>query len=421
MIRPVVGTIFTRVFVQAMNLLVIMLAGHALGAEGLGAISLIVLAITIVVLINNVVGGGALVYLAPRAPLARLLRTAYGWALGTAVLAAGLVFVFPMVPDAYRWAVVGLALIQSFYTIHTSLMIGQQRIGAVNRVQLIQATVLMAVFGWRVLFGTDPTVTDYIIASYAAFGATLLTSGWAILRWKVPPTLPMDRSIKEVLWRQGGSIQLANLLQLLNYRLAYYLIEHFRGVAGLGIYSVGNQLAESAWIAPKSVGTVLYSRISNMEELHRQRDLTLTAFKASVVLAFAVLFVLFLLPEPLYQTLFGADIIGVPLLLLLLAPGILAMAASQAFSHFFSGVGRNKHNAIASGIGLVLTLGAGPVLIPRYGLEGAAVTASLAYIANVLYQTVVFLRSTGSTVLDLLPNASDRSRIQALWERRSDR
>ena len=82
MIRPVVGTIFTRVFVQAMNLLVIMLAGHALGAEGLGAISLIVLAITIVVLINNVVGGGALVYLAPRAPLARLLRTAYGWAIG---------------------------------------------------------------------------------------------------------------------------------------------------------------------------------------------------------------------------------------------------------------------------------------------------------------------------------------------------
>ena len=37
-----------------------MVAGHRLGAVGLGDISLVVLGITIVMLVNNPVGGGAL-------------------------------------------------------------------------------------------------------------------------------------------------------------------------------------------------------------------------------------------------------------------------------------------------------------------------------------------------------------------------
>ncbi|MBL0046217.1 MAG: hypothetical protein IPP33_18035 [Flavobacteriales bacterium] len=50
MIKQVTGTIASRVFVTAMNLLVMVLAGHSLGAEGLGVISLIVPGITLVML-----------------------------------------------------------------------------------------------------------------------------------------------------------------------------------------------------------------------------------------------------------------------------------------------------------------------------------------------------------------------------------
>ncbi|MCB0784673.1 MAG: hypothetical protein KDC02_10735, partial [Flavobacteriales bacterium] len=98
MIRPAIGTIATRVFVQVMNLLVIVVAGHRLGAVGLGDISLVVLGITIVMLVNNLVGGGALVYLVPRHPLKELLPPAYAWAVITAGIAWVLVKVLPLVP-----------------------------------------------------------------------------------------------------------------------------------------------------------------------------------------------------------------------------------------------------------------------------------------------------------------------------------
>ena len=58
MLKQATGTVLSRVFVAAMNLLVMVLAGHAFGAAGLGTIGLIVLGITLVMLPANLIGGG---------------------------------------------------------------------------------------------------------------------------------------------------------------------------------------------------------------------------------------------------------------------------------------------------------------------------------------------------------------------------
>ncbi len=417
MIRSVVGTIGTRVLVQGMNLLVFMLAGHRLGAEGLGAISLIVLGITIVVLLNNVVGGGALVYLAPRTPLPDLLRPAYLWAVITTGAAALILYLIPLVPVEFRWHVLALAALQSIYTIHVNILLGWQRIAVHNAIQVARVALLILVFA-GLMFGTpEADVMAYVEASYVAFVATLLLSAWAVHAYRVAPVLGQDRPVLSVMFRQGGAGQAANLLQLLNYRFAYYLIEHFLSVAALGIYSVGNQLAESAWIAPRSLGTVLFARVSNTGERSEQHRITLLACKVAVVLALGVLLVLFLLPEPVYQWFFGPEVVGISPLLLLLAPGIVAMAASQAFSHYFGGAAKAEHNAIGSGLGLVVTVLVGYYLVQAHGLHGAAITASLAYVVNALYQAVVFLRGSAFGMRDLLPGREDVRLLRRVWQK----
>ena len=415
MIRPVIGTIATRLVVTAANLLVIMIAGHTLGTVGLGEISLIVLGITFIMLLNNVVGGGALVYLVPRHPLRQLLAPAYGWALATAAVAWGLLHLLPLVPDRYVSHVVVLALLQSLYTVHFGFLLGRQRIRSYNLIVTVQALVLLAAFVALVALRPGSDVMAYVLASYASFGITLVLSAVLALRGEAPPSERATEGVWRSLFRHGGLIQVANLLQLLNYRLAYYLIEAFRGTGALGLYAVANQLAESAWLAPKSLGMVLYSRLSNTAEADRQRDLTLTVTKAAVAFAVAVVLVLLLVPEPLFALLFGKEVRGLPPLVLLLAPGIVAMAASQAFSHYFSGVGRNLHNAVGSAIGLVVTLAAGSHLIPAHGLEGAAMTASMAYCGNALYQAVVFLRSTGTAPRMLWFTRADAQRLGRIW------
>lgn len=422
MIRSAAGTVATRVIVMAGNLATIMAVGHALGSEGLGIVSLIILGITFILLLNNVVGGGALTYLVSRHALRRLLAPAYLWAFITACIAAIALQHLALVPSQFVQAVVIIALIQSTTAIHSAILLGQERIAAYNMTAMVQAVALPIAYLGLCQFTGDCSLTSYIHAAYVASAAAAIIAALMVFVHR-PTNSTTDHGQTAALrgmLRQGGLVQAANLLQLLNYRLAYYLIERWAGLAALGVYSVTSQLAESAWLGPKSLGTVLYARISNIAERDQQRGTTIAILKGSVALAAGVLVILLMVPDPVYGLVFGRDVKGVQPLLLLLVPGLLGMAASQAYSHYFSGVGLNRHNAIGSGIGLVCTLVFGYWLIPVYGLSGAAITASVAYSGNALYQMVVFLRVTRSALRDLLPRPSDLGLLRAAWKEKGE-
>ncbi|MCW5897679.1 MAG: polysaccharide biosynthesis C-terminal domain-containing protein [Flavobacteriales bacterium] len=415
MIRPVLGTIGTRIVVMASNLLVIAVAGHALGTEGLGEIGLIVLGITLIMVLNNVIGGGALVYLVPRLPARTLLLPAYLWAVFTALVAAAVMHTLPLVPEGLEWHVVLLAFIQSLYTIHFGILLGQERIRRYNTISVLQSIVLLGAFVSLTSAAENAHVGHFVTASYLSFLTSLVASAWAIRRPGKSPSTPGPWAWG-AMFRHGGFTQAANLLQLLNYRLAYYLIDLYRGTSALGLYTVANQLAESAWLVPKSLGMVLHVRVSNLEEVDRQRDLTLAIMKAATAFALLVTLVILMLPDLLFQWVFGPEVVGVVPLVLLLAPGLVAMAASQALSHWSSGTGRHHHNAIGSGIGLCFTLVAGPLLIPTHGLDGAALAATLAYCANTIYQLIVFMRLTRTPWTMLLPRRSDLELVRRAWK-----
>jgi O-antigen/teichoic acid export membrane protein len=414
MLKQATGTVLSRVFVAAMNLLVMVLAGHAFGAAGLGTIGLVVLGITLVMLPANLIGGGALVYLVPRIPLTRLVWPAYAWATVSALLAWVVLRSFALVPAGYEAHVCALALLQAVYSVHFGVLLGQQRIARHNAISAVHAAVLLVTFAALLYAKKEVDVMAYVQASYAAFGLTALLSAFAIDR-RSPIKAGGPVVVLRVMLRQGLWVQGANGLQLLNYRLAYWIIEHVLGRAALGLYSVGTQLAESAWIAPRSLGMVLVSRVSNLDELAQQRRLTLLTAKVAISFALAVVLVLAVLPDAVFRLAFGDDITGLRPIVLLLAPGIMSMSASQAFSHYFSGKGQNRHNLIGSGLGMLITAGFGWWAIPHWGLKGAALIASLAYTASVVYQWAVFSRRHNARLAELWPDAEDVGRLRDLW------
>lgn len=414
MIRPVIGTLASRIAIAVLNLLVIALAAQGLGVSGVGAISLIVLGITFILLLNNVVGGGGLVYLVPRYSAAALCWPAYGWAVLTAVVAWAVLWQWPqLVPDGYAEHVVALAFLQSITGIHHGLLLGRERYGPSNAVMVAQPAILLLAFAMLLREG-GAMVMDYVQAAYIAFGTTAVGSGLLTMGRSVPAGAG---GAWAGLFRQGVPAQLANALQLVNYRLVYYLVERAQGLAALGTYSITTQLAESAWLAPRSLGSVLYARISNTAERERQRDLTLTVWKVAVGIALAALVVLLLLPDAVYRLVFGPEVGGIAPIVAWMAPGLLAMSASQALSHYLSGTGRVYHNAIASGLGAVVTVLLGPWAISAMGLYGAGLTTSAAYMVATGYQTIVFGRATGARLRHYLPDARDVERLRTLLGR----
>lgn len=414
MILPVVGTIGTRVLIAVMNLCMVAVSAHFLGISAVGSIALLVLGISFILLFNDMVGGSGLVYLTPRHGTAALRWPAYGWAILTGGLAWIALRTFPLVPAGMEVHAVALALLQGLAGVHLGLLLGRERYGAYNSLQLL-GSVLFFIAYIILLRNQGSTVMDYVHAAYIAHGTNAIISG--ILSIDRRNALGSASHPLVELFRQGILSQLGNGLQLLNYRMAYYLVRRFQGDAALGLFSITTQLAEGAWLAPKSLGTVLYARVSNLADRDHQRDLTLAVFKVAVGIAAVAVLVLCSIPDAVYQFVFGPAVHGIASIVVWLTPGLLAMSASQAISHYLSGSGRVYHNVISSGIGVIVTLLVGYRAIPTMGLYGAALTASAAYSASVLYQFVVFNKISGARLHHYLPSAMDVERIRTLWHR----
>ena len=136
--------------------------------------------------------------------------------------------------------------------------------------------------------------------------------------------------------------------------------------------------------------------------------LTLILSKVTLVVTTFALLCLLALPESFYRLIYFHHEFGqVRLVIACLGVGIVTLSFSMILSHFFSGINKPFHNMISSAIGLVFTIGLGLLIVPRYGILGAAVTASVSYTISTIYQLIVFIRMTHLRARDFLLTRSE--------------
>jgi O-antigen/teichoic acid export membrane protein len=172
------------------------------------------------------------------------------------------------------------------------------------------------------------------------------------------------------------------------------------------MFHFGNQLSEGTWIVGRSVATIQYARIANANDPVYSARLTLQLAKFTFVATLLMILALLCIPNSFYG-LFGVDFINTRLIIALLSVGILSNAVSMMFSHYFAGLGKPVYNMWASLLGLVFTAILGFIFIPRYGLIGAGITASVSYTVMLLFQMVLFFRKTGEKLSSLMLTKSD--------------
>ncbi len=394
MLKKIIGTAGSRIIIALITFGIVVINARMLGTEGVGEIALIVLGITIILLISNFVGGGALVYLIPRYDPFKLIVPSYAWAILSSVVGAYLLSFFKLIPVQYTNHVLFLSLFQALGATNLTFLLGKEKIKQYNLISVLQFIVLISTLAWLLYVTNRVEVMSYVYALYAAYISTFIFSFVAIRKFiKVTNFDGFNEVLVQVV-KYGSYVQFANLLQLMNYRLGYFIIEKYLGKASLGIFDVGNKVSEGLWLIGKSVAMVQYSKISNNDEPQYARVLTLRFLKFVFVITFLMLTVLLLLPDSFFMFVFGKDFTGLNKVVQSLAIGILSMSVSMIMSHFFSGTGRHYHNTISSGIGLVLTLIFGFTLIPQMGIIGAGITASISYFSSAIYQLIVFIRIT---------------------------
>lgn len=407
MINKILGTVGSRILNAFLSLGIILITSRQMGAEAVGTISLIVLGVTIIQMVNNFVGGSALIYLIPRFDVFKLFVPSYVWAFLTSVVCSLLLKLCNLIPPEYFWHVLLLSFILSLASVNQTILLGKEKIKVYNIISSLQIVLLFAVLFVLVYGMGQKKVSSYIIALYFSYSFGFVAGGIAAIRLFPFTNL---RNLKEVIrniFKFGTYVQLANIVQLFNYRLSYYFIENFIGRAALGVYSVGVQLSEGMWLAGKSLAIVQYSKISNITDSEYSKKITLVFGKISVLVTFLLLLIILLIPANLFSMIFGKDFNELPVVILSLSAGIILLSLSFSFSHYFSGIGKHYHNSISSCIGFAFTAVLGYILVPEYKLVGAGITASVAYLFILVYQMFFFLRISGTKPKELLITVGD--------------
>jgi O-antigen/teichoic acid export membrane protein len=186
------------------------------------------------------------------------------------------------------------------------------------------------------------------------------------------------------------------------------LCNHYVGSAETGVYSVSVSLGLPITMTSAVVGPLLYqrsagepnrpTRIANANRL--MRLLTPLVLGACVLLA--------ALTPVLVPLLYGQAFRGAIVALLILLPGLFALTLETAIMNFLGGEGYPRIVVLAPSVGLVINFGLNLFVIPRWGIDGAACTSSAAYGLVYVMVLVYYLRSTGTTLGELvIPHLGD--------------
>jgi O-antigen/teichoic acid export membrane protein len=407
MLKNILGTAGSRILNALMSFGIVIITTNYLGAKGTGVIAMLMFAISLNQLFSSLLGGHSLIYFIPRTHLPTLYFISCLWAIISAVIGTAVLQLFHLIPEQNAWHVFFLSVILSFASSNTMVLLGKERITSYNVISVLQLAVLGAVLLFEVEVAGEHTAWAYILALYISFALYFVLGFLSVLKHLSFSVTSDIKGLIKTIFRYVSMVQLASIIQLLNYRLSYYIIQNWFGKAAVGRFDVGVKLSEGMWLVSKSLAMVQFVRIANMSDLDYSRLLTLRFLKATIIVTLSLLTVLLLMPGDLYTFVFGKEFGETRHVMFALAPGIMAVAMSMILSSFFSGNGKPQVNTIASAIGLATLLVAGFLLIPAFGIVGAGVAASVAYSATVIYQLYVFSHRHNFHVYELIPTKKD--------------
>jgi O-antigen/teichoic acid export membrane protein len=201
--------------------------------------------------------------------------------------------------------------------------------------------------------------------------------------------------------KYGFKAYFGNLAQFLNYRLDFLLISAFLAPNAVGFYAIAVGMAETIWILPGAIATVLFPRVSSLNDTDAN-SLTPRIARHTYFIIFVFVLLLFFLAKPLINIFFGTAFLPSVRPLLLLLPGIIALAGSKTLTADLAGRGKPQIGAFAAFTSLAINVPLNLYLIPKWGISGAAFASSVAYISANLVIIFAFRHITRISLFDIL-------------------
>ena len=389
MLKKILATVGTRYVIAALNLVLMLINSRVLGRHGMGLTGVVYASANVAVMFASVLCGNTIVYFMRTKRLSVVVSAAYVWALAGSGLACGVMAAAGMLPAGYGWVVFGLAVLLSLVNVHLRVLLGWDRIRAFNTVLL----GLYYVAGWRDVAGYVWGLYLTNLASWAVSLAVMMRGVTHPLRYAIDVRTWL-RDVREM-FAYGLWSSVDNLAENLSARLNYFFLQRFGGYGSVGLLDVGTRVSESLWHISHGVSFIAYGEITRATDAERQRRLTLRLLPPTMGALTVAMGVVLCIPEWVYtEWLFTPEFTGIRGVIAGLSVGIVAFGGNRILSHYFIGTGRVRVSAACSCVGLALLCASAAVMVPRWGVVGAAAASSVAYVGMFLFSVVAFVQIT---------------------------
>jgi O-antigen/teichoic acid export membrane protein len=335
----------------------------------------------------------------------------YFWCIISSALGTFVLAYLKVIPETYTFDVFLLGLLLCLGSINQQLLLADKKIFSYNISSFLQSLLLVLVFLILVFVQNERTIKSYLVALYSSYSVCLIATLFAGLEISKKTHKLSILSLFSQLVQHGSVIQLASLLQLINYRFSFYLLEKNFGSKTLGIFSVTIALSEAMWILSRSMATVQYSYISNTQNKNDHIAITTLFSKAVFFVTILIIIAAMLLPNSAYLWLLGNDFNGVKYLILLMSPGILFHSITSILAHYFSGNANFKINTIASGIAAIVSIVIYSLFIPLWGIKGACIASNLVYFTSFAYSFFKFHQESKTHLTIWFQNENDKQNL----------
>lgn len=402
------STVGTNVLNLLFNVANSVLLARLLGVEGRGEYAFFIASTSLMALVFGFGSSSGSIFFSAKEKLDshRLLVVYF---IQSLLFSALLFFIFSLVknntfqrlflPENLLHSSVFILLVISVFmqlmgNVFSGILTGNLVIHRVNAVKIAHIVITFLAYAYLYLASDKLYNTTLLINIYVLLQLLLLMV-YVFLFYKcfgLPKSLQLFSFIeykKKLFW--GGVAYFATIFQFLNYRLDFWFVEYYKGIHGLGIYSLSSGLAQLLWIFPSAVTAVIFPYVSAGSEKFTPEKAALIArivsFLCFFISIFAVISTYWIIP-----IFYGNEFSSSYLVFCILLFGTMPFCVTNVIAGYFSGKNMVKINLWASFVGFVLTVILDIIFIPIWGLQGAALASVISYLSTTFWVVFKFYK-----------------------------
>jgi O-antigen/teichoic acid export membrane protein len=299
----------------------------------------------------------------------------------------------------YLWLVVLSIPFSLLYLYLLHIVLGMEEIIKYNKINIFKyffhfiTLLLFLLILKQKLFGAviSHVLTTLVLTLFIIF----------IIRKITKISISFKYELSKSAAKYGFKAYFGNLAQFLNYRLDFLLISAFLAPNAVGFYAIAVGMAETLWILPGAIATVLFPRVSSLNDTDANH-LTPRITRHTYFIIFIFVLILFFMAKLIIKIFFGAEFLPSVRPLLLLLPGVIALAGSKTLTADLAGRGKPQIGTFAAFISLAINVPLNLYLIPKWGISGAAFASSVSYIFANLMVIFAFVNISNQSWFDIL-------------------